>query len=110
MTYPPLSEEDLDELVLNSELLVAIHITANRCPISGLAQREFRRAALRFQDQIAFFEVNADAEKPLISRLNIKAAPALLVFSSGIELAALVGFYSRDELQSRLWSIISNRG
>jgi len=56
---------------------------------------------------VAVFEVDADAEKSLVRRLDVKAAPILLVFSSGVEVAALLGFYSADALRKRLWSIIS---
>lgn len=55
---------------------------------------------------MAIYEVDGLIEKGIVSRINIKAMPSLLVYISGIEVLALLGFYHRDELQKRLWSII----
>ena len=57
--------------------------------------------------RVAFFQVNADTQPELLSRLDVRAVPSLLVFTSGIEVKALLGFHSEDELHTQLWSIIS---
>ena len=110
MSYPPLTDSEFEELVLGSELSAVIYVTASCCRVDELARREFQAVAAEFQDQIAIVEVDAGAKKALVSRLNVKAVPALLVFASGTEVAALIGFHHRDELRNRLWSIISNSG
>jgi thioredoxin-like negative regulator of GroEL len=70
-------------------------------------RKELHQLVDRLGHSIAFFEVAADEEKCLVSRLDTKAVPTLLIFTSGIEVLALVGFYCVDALQNRLWSVIT---
>ena len=105
----PLSESDVDDLVFGSQVPVIVYVTGDCCPVAKAARREFLSVASELQDQIAVYEVNGLRQKELISRLRIKAMPSLLFYTSGIEQAALLGFYHRDELRKRLWSIISDR-
>jgi len=86
---------------------VAIHLTVSGCKLSSIALREFRAAAVELQHRVAFFEVDASAEPELLAALNIKAVPALLVFHSGTEQLALLGFYYKNELRERLLRSIS---
>lgn len=106
--YPPLVETDIGRLVFGSEVPVIVYVTGTCCRLTESARREFLEVARDIQDQVAIYEVDGLNEKGLISRLDIKAMPALLLYISGIEVAALLGFYDRDELQKRLWSIISD--
>lgn len=106
--YPPLAEADVDELVFNSRVPVIVYITGTCCHLTASARREFLPVAQAIQDQVAIYEVDGLNEKALVSRLNIKAMPSLLLYISGIEVSALLGFYGRDELQKMLWRIISN--
>ena len=110
MSYTPLIDEEFDELVLGSELTVIVYVTLDHCRISARARAEFTAIEGRFRDHVTVYDVDADVEKALVFRLNIKAVPTLLVFSSGNEVAALLGFYHRDELQKRLGSIIRDSG
>ena len=105
--FPSISELEFEEMVLGSELSVAIYITHKCCRIADSAYREFASAAQQFKDSIGIFIVDVDVEKALVSRLDVKGAPILLVFRAGIERCALLGFYREDELRKRLWSIIS---
>jgi len=105
--FPPVIGSEFEELVLCSKLPAALYITCKCCRTTDSARREFVSAAQYFKDSIGIFIVDADVEKALVSRLNVKGAPILLVFVSGIERFALVGFYRKDELRKRLWSIIS---
>ena len=104
--FPTVIGSEFEELVLCSKLPVALYITCKCCRTTDSARREFVSAAQYFKDSIGIFIVDADVEKALVSRLNVKATPALLAFSSGTETLALLGFYSADELQKRLQSII----
>ena len=104
--FPPLTPSEFDEIVVRSELPVVIYVTRKCCKITSLARREFLIAAEDFKATIGIFEVDAEDEKALVSRLNVNAVPILLVFHSGIERAALLGFYSADALRKRLRSSI----
>ena len=107
--FPSISADEFDQLVVSDGPMVGLYISRKCCGVTGPARREFRLAAQKFKHIIGFFEVDADAEKALVSRLNVKAVPTLLVLASGIELAAVLGFHSSDELQKKLWSIIPDR-
>ena len=107
---PPLTAPEFDDLVLQAKLPVAIYISHKHCRFAAAARREFMIAAQDFKAFIGFFEVDADAEKALVSRLNVKGVPILLFFTTGIERFVLLGFYSSDELRKQLWSIISTGG
>ena len=109
MPYPPITEDEFNELVLNSRLPIGIFLTADRGYITDAAYREFLPVAAEFQALIAFFEADVVADPALADRLGLKAVPALLVFVSGIEVAALLGFHHRYELRNRRWSIIFDR-
>jgi thioredoxin-like negative regulator of GroEL len=108
LSYTSLTNSEFEDLVQGSKLPVILYVTSNQFRIAVRAREEFRSAADQFCGHIGVFEIDADEEKVLVSRLNVKALPALLFFVSGIEAAALLGFYSRDELVARLWSIISD--
>lgn len=103
---PPLTYNEFDELVARSELPVLLYVTRTSCKITDYARREFLIVAQELASSVAIYEVDA-TEKALISRLDVKAVPILLFFTSGVEKMALLGFHSADELRKRLWSIIS---
>lgn len=105
--FPPIISSEFEELVLRSKLPVILYIARKCCKITDSAKREFVSAVQDFKDSICIFTVDADSEKALVSRLNVKGAPILLVYISGIERFALLGFYREDELRKRLWSVIS---
>jgi len=109
LNYPPLIDAEFDELVLSTQVPVIIYLTTARCPISKISRREFRAVAVELQHRVAIFEVDALSEKVLVSRLGVRAVPTLMLFVAGTESAALLGFYHRDELRIRLWSIIPDR-
>ena len=107
---PPLeslTRERFEFCVLDSELPAAVFVTSNRRRICVLAEKELRLAIPDFADQIVFFRVDAEVEKDLVIRLDVLSAPSLLIFTSGVEVKALLGFHSADELHTQLWSIIS---
>jgi len=102
-TLTPLLGADFDALVLQSEVPVALYVTSERCPMCG----PMRRAVVSvLQGKMTAYEVVADVEKALISSLDVKAVPTLLIFASGAEVMVLLGFHSADELRNRLQSII----
>jgi thioredoxin-like negative regulator of GroEL len=105
----PLTGDDFDDLVTRSESPVLVYITRKCCHLTNLAHREFVKVAFDFVDSVPIYEVDAEREKALVSRLNVKAAPILLMFTSGIERAALLGFYCEEELRKWVWSILYNR-
>lgn len=83
-----------------------VFVTSNRHRLCALAEKELRRVIPDFADQIAFFRADADTEKDLVLRLDVLAVPSLLIFASGTEVKALLGFHSADELRTQLRSII----
>ena len=107
--FPPLSSGEFNELVSKSKLPVGLYISHKCCRVTDVAKRQFLLAAQSFKHVIAIFEVDAVAEKELISQLDVKGVPIFLVFTSGSERGALLGFYHADELQKEVWSIIFNR-
>ena len=108
--FPPLTPSEFDEIVARSEVPVVIYVTRKCCRTTHIARRQFLIAAEDFKATVGIFEVDAESEKELVSRLNVNAVPILLVFHSGIERAALLGFYSADELRKKLRSIIPTGG
>jgi len=75
--------------------------------MSRAAYRELVVATSQILDQIAVFELDASKRPELDLRLEIKAIPALLVFAYGVEIKALLGFYSRDELERQLQCLLT---
>lgn len=105
--FPPLTDAEFDELIAGTASPIIVYISRKCCKISNLARREVVKVAGPLAGSIAVFEVDADLEKALVRRLDVKAVPILLVFFSGVEVAALLGFYSADALRKRLWNLIS---
>ena len=103
----PITLPEFSQLLRLSQRTFAVFVTAKRCPICGPAEREAEAAAVLLRPEIEIFRVDADKEKPLVLALRLKAVPSLLVFTSGVEVMTLLGFYSRDELHTRLRSGIS---
>ncbi len=108
MKYPPLALADLDELVFNSQVPVIVYVTGTGAQGLARARREFLAVAKLLQDHIAIYEVDGLKEKAVVSRLDIKGMPSLLLYISGTEAGSLIGFYRRDALEKRIWNLISD--
>jgi hypothetical protein len=102
----PLTQKRFKFCVLDAELPAAVFVTSNRRRICALAERELRLVVPEFADQIAFYRVDSITEKDLVAQLDLVAVPSLLIFTTGTELKALLGFHRVDELRIQLRSII----
>ncbi len=84
----------------------AVMVTLRHSKLCAASLRELMSAAKGLTHKIKFFQVDADAEKGLTLALRVKAVPSLLVFVTGMEELALLGFYSKEELDTALRRVI----
>ena len=102
-----MTQRRFESCVLGSQRPAAVFVTSKRCPLCVPAKHALQSVIPRLTHRIEFFQVDADDEKGLITQLDVQAVPTLLLFISGTEVNALLGFHSADELHTLLWSIIS---
>ena len=84
-------DRDFEQKVLRATLPVIVDFSADWCPPCRVLTPVFHRLSAEYQGRLGFASVDID-ENPLIySRYRIQAAPTLIIFKDGKELARLVG-------------------
>lgn len=103
----PLSLPGFDYLCDRSPTPFAVFIATKNCRLCSLARQEVEAVSLLIGHKLPIYYIDAEEERRLVLSLRLVAVPSLLVFTSGEEELALLGFYSRNELYTRLRSYIS---
>ena len=85
------SDGDFEQKVLKATLPVIVDFSADWCPPCRVLAPVYRRLSAEYQGRLGFASVDID-ENPLVYvRYRIQAAPTLIIFKDGKELARLVG-------------------
>lgn len=101
-----LNEEKFDEFIRQSELPALMDFYNDSClPCKRIAPL-ISKASEKYEDKIRFAKLNVAANKGMIERLDIKAAPTLVLFKNGVELNRHTGIISPDELDKFLGDVL----
>lgn len=86
-----LSEENFDEIVVNSDLPVIIDFWAPWCGPCKMMAPIFEKCAKEYPLQMLFAKVNTEEEQYLGGRFGIRSIPTLMVFKDSREVNRVSG-------------------
>ncbi|MDO8453588.1 MAG: thioredoxin TrxC [Sulfurimonas sp.] len=98
-----LTNNNFDEVVVNSDLPVVIDFWAPWCGPCKMMAPNFEKSATKFPLKILFAKVNTESEQILGSRFGIRSIPTLVIFKDSKEVHRVSGALDEASL-SRLIS------
>lgn len=95
-----LNKNDFNELVINSKDLVVVDFNASWCGPCKLLKPVLEK--LESESNYKIYSVDVDENNDLAASYNVQAVPSVLVFKAGSLKETLVGFQSREKIESTL--------
>jgi len=86
-----LTDDNFDEVIVNSDIPVIIDFWAPWCGPCKMMSPVFEKTAKNFPLKILFTKVNTENEQALGSRFGIRSIPTLIVFKNGKEMKRVSG-------------------
>lgn len=80
-----LTDNNFDEVVVNSDIPVIVDFWAPWCGPCKMMAPNFNKAAISFPLKTLFVKVNTENEQNLGARFSIRSIPTLLIFKDGKE-------------------------
>ena len=100
------TKEGFSKEVLAAEDPVLVDFWAPWCaPCQAIAPL-LEELAEQYKGQIKIVKVNIDHNRELAEKYNISSIPNLLFFANGEQVDQQLGFTSKDELESKINSIL----
>ncbi len=93
-----LTNNNFDELIVNSELPVIVDYWAPWCGPCKMMAPNFTAAAEHFPLKAVFAKVNTEDEQNLGARFGIRSIPTLIVFKNGKEVERVSGALPKESL------------
>ncbi len=94
------SEQDFDDVVLNSDKPVLVDFWAPWCgPCKALAPT-LEEIAQEYEGEIDVVKIDIDANPDLAKRMTVRGIPLLVMFKDGTEQARATGGMSRSRLDA----------
>ena len=95
-----LTDNNFDEVIVNSDIPVIIDFWAPWCGPCKMMGPSFEKSAAKFPLKTLFAKVNTENEKNLGARFNISSIPTLIVFKNSKEVHRVVGALDENGLDS----------
>ncbi len=93
-----LSENNFDEVVVNSDLPVVVDFWAPWCGPCKMMGPNFEKSAKNFPLKVLFTKVNTESEQNLGARFGIRSIPTLIIFKNGKEVNRVSGALDETSL------------
>jgi len=94
-----ITDENHDELVLNSDIPVLLNISASWCSRCRRVEPIILDIADEYRDRVLFGNVNVDTEKRLTAEYSVERLPLLALLVHGKLVAFIEGYDSRMRQQ-----------
>lgn len=95
-----LTDNNLDEVIVNSDIPVIVDFWAPWCGPCKMMGPNFEKSAAKFPLKTLFAKVNTEKEKNLGARFNISSIPTLIVFKNSKEVHRVVGALDENSLDN----------
>ena len=95
-----LTDNNLDEVIVNSDIPVIVDFWAPWCGPCKMMGPNFEKSAAKFPLKTLFAKVNTEKEKNLCARFNISSIPTLIVFKNSKEVHRVVGALDENGLDN----------
>lgn len=95
-----LSNNNFDEVVVNSDIPIIVDFWAPWCGPCKMMAPNFEKVATKFPLKTLFVKVNTEDEQQLGSRFDIRSIPTLIIFKNGKEVHRASGALDERSLIS----------
>ena len=100
------TEENWDELVLNSDLLVVVDFWAEWCAPCRMLSPIFEEVAAEYKGKVKFVKLNTDENRNVAMRYGVMSIPTIGFFYKGEPIDGLVGAVPKTVLVSKIESVL----
>ncbi|NOZ59488.1 MAG: thioredoxin [Euryarchaeota archaeon] len=100
------TEDNWDELVLNSDQLVVVDFWAEWCMPCRMLSPVFEEVAAEYDGRAKFVKLNTDENRGVAMRYGIMSIPTIGFFYRGEPIDGLVGAVPRSVLTSKIDSVL----
>jgi thioredoxin-like negative regulator of GroEL len=101
------TEANWNEVVVQSELPVAVNFFGPACEHSQKLTPVFASLSHRYINKMRFAKVDAAAERGLATRYGVQSTPTLLFFASGRPYFMVIGEAPKHQFESELDHILA---
>jgi thioredoxin 2 len=95
-----LTDSNLDEVIVNSDIPVIIDFWAPWCGPCKMMAPTFEAVSKNYNLKMLFGKVNTENEQNLGARFGIRSIPTLIVFKNGAEVERISGALDQGNLNS----------
>jgi thioredoxin 1 len=96
------SENDFDQVVLQSDTLVLVDFWADWCAPCKMIAPSIDELAAELDGQVKFAKVDVDSNPEIAAKYGIRGIPTLLLFKDGNPVDQLVGAIPKAAIKKRL--------
>ena len=101
------TRENFDEVVLRSSRPVVVDFYADWCLHCQNIERPYRGAARAMSSRMTFTKYDAESDRAIPQRYQVREFPTFIVFDDGNEVCRIAG--SRQDIQRDLESCLENQ-
>ena len=101
-----ISEDNFDEVVLNSKVPVMVDFWATWCGPCKMVAPIVEELAEEYAGKVSIGKLDVDQNPRVASKYGIMSIPSLIVFKDGKPLSNIVGFRPKEQLKQTLDSAL----
>lgn len=97
-TIIAVSEDNFDDLVLNSKVPVVVDFWAPWCSPCKQLMPILDDTAETYQDEVVIAKVNADENPEIVGKYHVRGLPTVILFSDGEERERFSGLQTKSRI------------
>ena len=102
-----ITDENFEELVINSDKLVIVDFWAEWCGPCKMLNPVIEELSNDFADKAIIAKVNVDESPNIAQKYSVRSIPSLLFFSKGSVIEQLIGVSSKEDIAGIIEKLIN---